>query len=135
MHEKYYDQELASLELPTNDIAEAPFPLHKQTMEDTAIIIQYHGITPPEEELDEEIPDIPSHIHPSSIPTYQPHDTKRSFSLPKVSLKLPHLRLPFSKMSHTKKLTISILILLLILLGISIIFTKQKQTKKTDGII
>lgn len=145
------------LELP-NDVAEAlSVSVHQHPDGgQAAIIITYRGGTPPQqydEEPDEETPQIapdqPALSHPVSdmkptvleqeeqseqqrqrayLPTFSKPTLPRLSSLPRIK------NLPFH-LSHTKKLILSIVLLLAILLSISIIFTKQKQQNAQNAVL
>lgn len=139
------------LALP-NDIAEALSPqLHE--IDDggqAAIIVVYHGIAKNVEEenpehsesliMDEE----PKHGQPLTY-DYQDEadeeneettdqEQKAHFkmpTLPSLPTKLSSLRIPrMQRITHTKKLFLSIILILIFLLGVSIYLTKQQQESK-----
>ncbi len=134
--------EALQLSLP-NDIAESlSIHMHEKSDGDqAAIIIAYHGTThhtaetytpPTQESVEEEEEEEPSqpytqthHEAPAAPPLFS-----------KFSELVKHIRLPFFQhnrrivmggLTHKKKLFLSISCIILVLLVVSIIFTKQKQ--------
>lgn len=132
------------LELP-NDIAEALSPqIHeKDDGGQAAIIVVHHGIAKPEpdEPAEEEAP--PAKELPTQTITYEEEtyteeiieeevSTTPRFSMPKIRLPftlptLPALKLAGMQLTHSKKIYLSIAVILVALLIASIFFTKSKQ--------
>lgn len=143
------------LELP-NDIAEALSPaLHeKADGGQAAIIVVYHGVSGsashediagPAPMLHETLPEEDTQIHQKDEPNHdndheyeeeeeEVDEPRKKFSLPSLAIvsnvreRISAVRMPEGlKLSHTRKLFLSITIILILLLVGSIFFTKKKQ--------
>ena len=134
------DEQIASalqLSLP-NDIAETlSVPMHaKQQGGQAAMIIVYHGITQPQQTVMEEENDtIPEH-EPSEDEEEASEFATQKFTpphLPTFKFKLPHITMPHAltshtnRLNHTRKLFLSISVVIAVLLIVSIFLTKQQQ--------
>lgn len=123
------------LALP-NDIAEALSPgIHeKDDGGQAAIIIAYRGIAKVHDEEDKTIEE----AHEESAVTQveeaeKEHQEEKKVTLPSFSQVVPKFKLPSFRISHTKKVILSVAIILIVLLIASIFLTKKKQQDTVDN--
>lgn len=136
------DKQLADamqLSLP-NDIAETlSVPMHaKQLGDQAAIIIVYHGVAQTQQTEDQEVHE--------TVPLHEPSEEEEEASdmatqrftpphFPSIPISLPHIQVPHAfknnigRLPHTKKIFLSITIIIAVLLAVSIFLTKQQQER------
>lgn len=120
------------LALP-NDIAEALSPqIHsKEDGGQAAIVIAYNGTAtaPTVDKYEESEEEIPEESFQPEKRSYEPEPEKknRSFRLSSLFHFLPKLHLPSARLSHKKKLFLSIVIILIGILITSIFMAKKNQ--------